>query len=99
MNSPRQSCAQSITLSVPTQIVKDANALFPQTDIGGLILTLLEKYVRFQKRKLLAQQYQQYYQSLTEEDRTEEKEMLADFAALEAEVNAFIESEEVNGDS
>ncbi|MCG3118066.1 MAG: hypothetical protein ALAOOOJD_00200 [bacterium] len=90
---------QSIVLNLPAQIVKDAETLFPRLDLNALTVMLLEKYLRHQKRKLLAQQYQQYYQTLTDDDRAEEKQTLADFIALENEVNAFIEGEETNGSS
>lgn len=92
-----QSRAQSLTLTLPAEIVREAALLFPSLDLGVLSLTLLEKYVRFHKRRILAQQYQSYYESLSNEDLAEEKEMMADFAAIEGEVNAFIEAEEANG--
>jgi hypothetical protein len=88
---------QSIMLTVPAQIIKEADSLFPRVDLGALTVMLLEKYLRHQKRKLLAQQYRQYYQTLADEDRVEEKQMLTDFAAWENEVNSFIEAEETNG--
>lgn len=97
MSSSNGMSAQSITLTLPAQTVKEAAALFPQVDLGALALMLVEKYLKSQKRKFLAQQYQKYYQSLTDDERVEEKEMLADFAALENEVNAFIEAEEADG--
>jgi len=100
MTSSAEIRVQNLTLTLPAQIVKEADALFPHGDLSALALMLLEKYVRYQKRKLLAQQYQQYYQALTNADQTEEKQVLAEFAALENEVNAFIEAEEeVNGGS
>jgi hypothetical protein len=100
MASSAEIRVQNLTLTLPAQIVKEAEALFPNSDLSALALMLLEKYVRYQKRKLLAQQYQQYYQALTNADQTEEKQILAEFAALENEVNAFIEAEEeVNGGS
>lgn len=100
MTSSAEIRVQNLTLTLPAQIVKEADALFPNSDLSALALMLLEKYVRYQKRKLLAQQYQQYYQALTNADQTEEKQILAEFAALENEVNAFIEAEEeVNGGS
>lgn len=97
MNSFAEPHAQSISLTLPAEIVKEANSLFPQMDLRALTLKLLEKYLRHEKRKLLAQQYQQYYHSLTDEERTEEKELLADFAVLDGAVNAFIEAEEADG--
>ncbi|GEM_PF-2919274 len=90
---------QSIVLKLPAQIVKEAETLFPRMDLNALTLMLLEKYLRHQKRKLLTQRYGQYYQTLSDVDRAEEKQMLADFAMLENEVNAFIEAEEINGGS
>ncbi|MCI0691720.1 hypothetical protein L0337_06885 [candidate division KSB1 bacterium] len=99
MDSLTETNGQSIVLKLPAQIAKEAEVLFPQMDLNALTLMLLEKYLRHQKRKLLAQQYRQYYQTLSDDDRAEEKQMLADFATLEDEVNAFIEAEEVNGGS
>ena len=74
---------QSIMLTVPAQIIKDADSLFPRVDLGALTVMLLEKYLRHQKRKILAQKYQQYYQTLADEDRAEEKQMPTDFAAMD----------------
>jgi hypothetical protein len=99
MNSPIEARAQSIILTLPAQIVKEADSLVPRIDIGSLTVMLLEKYLRYQKRKLLAQQYREYYQALTDDDRAEDGHLLADFAALENEVNVFIEAEEANGSS
>ncbi len=99
MNSLPETRTQSIVLTLPSQIVKEADSLFPRADLGALALMLLEKYLRYQKQKLLAKQYREYYQTLTDDDRAEEKQMLTDFASLEAEVNAFIEAEETNGSS
>ena len=99
MNASSEMRTQSIILTLPAQIIKEADSLFPRVDLGALTVMLLEKYLRHQKRKLLAQQYRQYYQTLADEDRAEEKHMLTDFAALENEVNAFIEAEEANGSS
>ena len=99
MDSLTETDGQSIVLKLPAQIAKEAEALFPRMDLNALTLMLLEKYLRHQKRKLLAQQYRQYYQTLSDEDRAEEKQIVADFAALENEVNAFIEAEEINGGS
>ena len=99
MNLSTEARTQSIILTLPAQTIKEADSLFPRIDLGALSLMLLEKYLRHQKRKLLAQQYRQYYQTLADDDRSEEKQLLADFAALENEVNAFIEAEETNGGS
>jgi hypothetical protein len=97
MNSLAKTHAQSLVLTLPAQIVNEADSLLPQVDLSAFTLMLLEKYLRYQKRKFLAKQYQQYYQSLTADERAEEKEMLADFIALESEVNAFMEAEEADG--
>jgi hypothetical protein len=99
MGSLPETNGQSIVLRLPAQIAKEAEVLFPRIDLNALTLMLLEKYLRHQKRKLFAQQYRQYYQTLSDEDRAEEKQALADFAALENEVNAFIEMEEASGGS
>jgi len=86
MNSSPETRTQSIILTLPSQIVKEADSLFPRADLGALALMLLEKYLRYQKRKLLAKQYREYYETLTDDDRAEEEQMLADFAALENSV-------------
>lgn len=90
---------KDIVVTLPSKIVQEAEAIFPRLDVGALALTLLEKYLLHQKRKLLAQQYRQYYQSIGPDDLTEEKQMLIDFTILENEVNTFIEAAEANGDS
>ena len=84
-------------MTLPAEIVKEADALVPHLDLAALSLSLLEKYLRHQRRKLLALQYQKYYEALSQEDRAEEEEILSDFAAFEAEIDAFIEAEEGNG--
>lgn len=99
MNLSHRSQMQSVTVTLPKEIIKEADALFPDMDISALTLQLLGKYIRHQKNKHLKKQYTQYYQSLTDEDRAEEKELLSDFSALDREVNAFIEAEEINGSS
>jgi len=90
---------KSIVVTLPSKIVREAETIFPRLDVGALALTLLEKYLLHQKRKLLAQQYRQYYQNMEPDDLVEEKQMLADFAILENEVSTFIEAEEANGGS
>ena len=90
---------KDIVVTLPSKIVQEAEAIFPRLDVGALALTLLEKYLLHQKRKLLAQQYRQYYQNMGTDDLIEEKQMFADFAILENEVNTFIQAEEANGGS
>lgn len=91
--------AKNIVVTLPSKIVQEAETIFPRLDVGALALTLLEKYLLYQKRKLLAQQYRQYYQNMGTDDLIEEKQMFADFAILENEVNTFIQAAEANGGS
>jgi hypothetical protein len=98
MNLAHRSRKNQITVNLSDKVVKDAKSIFPDLDLNALAQVLLEKYVRYQKQKMLARQYNKYYKAYTEKDKTEERALLDDYAPLEAEINAFLEAEEQNDD-
>jgi hypothetical protein len=78
----------------PAVEIRVPKALLDRVDVHGaqesreLVTFLLERYAQDREKTRRVEAYRRYYESRTDEDRSEEAELLSDFSASDAEVNA-----------
>ena len=77
---------QTVQIELPVTLLERAHVQ-ALNEARELITFLLEKYVQELEKSQRLQAYEAYYASRTPEDEAEERELLADFAFADAEVD------------
>jgi metal-responsive CopG/Arc/MetJ family transcriptional regulator len=86
-----------ISVSLPRDLVKRANALIPKTQRSRVITEVLAKFLDSISRRQLEQEYLAYYTQRTAREVQEERDLLAEWALSDEEAWAILEKEESRG--
>ena len=86
-----------ISVSLPRDLVKRANALIPKTQRSRVITEVLAKFLDSISRRQLEQEYLAYYAQRTAREVQEERDLLAEWALSDKEAWAILEKEESSG--
>ena len=78
----------TVQIDLPDVLLKRAHAQSPR-DARDLVTFLLERYVQESDKTQRRQAYEAYFAQLTPEDLAEEVAALADFAAVDTELNSL----------
>ena len=92
--SPRY---EVISVSLPRDLVKRANALIPKTRRSRVISEVLATFLDAIERKRLAREYAAYYAQRSTREAHEERDLLAEWALSDEEAWAILEKEESSG--
>jgi metal-responsive CopG/Arc/MetJ family transcriptional regulator len=86
-----------ISVSLPRDLIKRANALIPKTQRSRVISEVLAKFLDSISRKQLEQEYLAYYAQRSSREAQEERALLAEWALSDEEAWAILEKEESSG--
>lgn len=86
-----------VSVSLPRDLVKRANALIPKTQRSRVIADMLTTFLDSIERKQLERQYEAYYSQRTVREAREERELLSEWQLNDDEAWAILEKEEASG--
>ena len=86
-----------VSVSLPRDLVKRANALIPKTRRSRVFAGVLRSFLDAIERGKVAEEYRAYYRDRTPEEIEDERDLLAEWEVSDAEVWAILEGEETRG--
>lgn len=86
-----------VSISLPRELVKRANALIPKTRRSRVIAGVLTSFLDAIERGKVAEQYRAYYARRPARDVEEERELLAEWQVSDGEAWALLEREGARG--
>ena len=86
-----------VSVSLPRELVKRANALIPKTRRSRVITKVLTSYLDAIERRKVAEEYRAYYTQRPSREATEERDLLDEWDMSDAEAWAILEAEEKRG--
>ena len=86
-----------VSVSLPRDLVKRANALIPKTQRSRVIANILTAFLDSIARKQLERQYEAYYSQRTAREAQEERDLLSEWELSDDEAWAILEKEEASG--
>ena len=86
-----------VSVSLPRDLVKRANALIPKTQRSRVIANILTAFLDSIARKQLEREYEAYYSHRTAREVQEERALLAEWEMSDDEAWAILEQEEPSG--
>jgi len=86
-----------VSVSLPRDLVKRANALIPQTRRSRVITNMLTAFLDSVERKKLERDYAAYYTQRSARESEEERDLLAEWKMSDEEAWAILEKEETRG--
>ena len=86
-----------ISVSLPRDLVKRANAIIPKTRRSRVIAEVLTTFLDSISRKKLEREYMAYYAKRSAGEVQEEHDLLAEWALSDEEAWAILEKEESSG--
>ena len=86
-----------VSVSLPRDLVKRANALIPKTQRSRVIADMLTTFLDSIARKQLERQYEAYYSQRTAREAQEERDLLSEWELSDDEAWAILEKEEASG--
>ena len=86
-----------VSISLPRDLVKRANALIPKTRRSRVITKVLTSYLDAIERHKVAEGYRTYYKRRAAGHASEDRELLAEWEVSDAEAWAILEDEEKRG--
>ncbi|MEX0805870.1 MAG: hypothetical protein WD688_21510 [Candidatus Binatia bacterium] len=86
-----------VSVSLPRELVKRANALIPKKRRSRVIANMLAAFLDSVARKQLERDYAAYYFQRSAEGTNEERDLLAEWELSDAEAWAILEKEELSG--
>lgn len=86
-----------VSVSLPRDLVKRANALIPKTQRSRVIANILTAFLDSIARKQLEREYEAYYSQRTARETQEERDLLAEWELSDDEAWAILEKEETSG--
>ncbi len=86
-----------VSVSLPRDLVKRANALIPKTQRSRVIANILTAFLDSIARKQLEREYEAYYSQRTAREAQEERGLLAEWQLSDDEAWAILEKEEASG--
>lgn len=86
-----------ISVSLPRELVKRADALIPRTRRSRVISEVLTAFLDSISRKKLEREYLAYYARRSASEEEEERDLLAEWELSDEEAWAILEQEEPSG--
>lgn len=86
-----------VSVSLPRELVKRANAVIPKTRRSRVITHMLTAFLDSIARKQLERDYAAYYAERSRREVEEEQDLLADWQLSDAEAWSILEKEESGG--
>jgi metal-responsive CopG/Arc/MetJ family transcriptional regulator len=86
-----------VSVSLPRELVRRANALIPKTRRSRVITRVLASFLDAIERQKVAEEYRTYYAQRTAPEAKEERDLLADWQVSDAEAWAILEEEDRRG--
>ena len=86
-----------VSVSLPRDLVKRANALIPKTRRSRVITRVLTSFLDAIDRRRVAEEYRAYYAQRTAGEAKEERDLLAEWEVSDAEAWAILEDDEQRG--
>jgi len=83
-----------VSVSLPRELVRRANALIPKTRRSRVITRVLASFLDAIERRKVAEEYRAYYAQRTAPEAKEERDLLADWQVSDAEAWAILEQQE-----
>jgi metal-responsive CopG/Arc/MetJ family transcriptional regulator len=86
-----------VSVSLPRDLVKRANALIPKARRSRVITKVLTSYLDALERRRVAEEYRAYYAGRGAGEARQERDLLAEWEVSDAEALAILEDEEKRG--
>lgn len=86
-----------VSVSLPRDLVKRANALIPKTRRSRVITEVLTAFLDSVSRKKMEQEYVAYYAQRSAREAQEERDLLAEWGLSDEEAWAILERETSSG--
>ena len=86
-----------VSVSLPRNLVRRANALIPKTRRSRVIANMLTAFLDSVSRKQLERDYEAYYTQRSDREAQEERDLLAEWELSYEEAWAILEKEELRG--
>ncbi|MGH7773123.1 MAG: hypothetical protein ACREQA_12930 [Candidatus Binatia bacterium] len=86
-----------VSVSLPRDLVKRANALIPKARRSHVIANVLTAFLDSISRKKLEREYQAYYTQRSGREAQQERDLLAEWELSDEEAWAILEKEELSG--
>ena len=86
-----------VSVSLPRDLVKRANALIPKTRRSRIITQMLTAFLDSIARKKMEREYAAYYAQRSEREAQEERDLLSEWKLSDEEAWAILEMEEASG--
>jgi metal-responsive CopG/Arc/MetJ family transcriptional regulator len=86
-----------VSVSLPRELVRRANALIPKTRRSRVITRVLASFLDAVERQRVAEEYRAYYAQRTDREAEEERALLAEWQVSDAEAWAILEEEDRRG--
>ena len=88
---------QVVSVSLPRDLVKRANALIPKTRRSRVITNMLTSFLDSISRKQLERDYAAYYAQRSDREAREERDLLGEWRLSDEEAWEILEMEETSG--
>jgi len=86
-----------VSVSLPRDLVKRANAVIPKARRSRIITSMLAAFLDSVARKQLERDYERYYAQRSVHEEKEERDILTDWALSDEEAWAILEKETSRG--
>ena len=86
-----------VSVSLPRDLVKRANALIPKARRSRVITRVLTSYLDAIERRKVAEEYRVYYTARPEGEAKAERDLLDEWEVSDADAWAILEDEETRG--
>ena len=86
-----------VSVSLPRDLVKRANAVIPKARRSRVITSMLTAFLDSVERKQLERDYAAYYNQRTDREAKDERELLSDWQLSDQEAWEILEAEEASG--
>jgi metal-responsive CopG/Arc/MetJ family transcriptional regulator len=86
-----------VSFSLPSDLVRRANALIPKTRRSRVIARVLTSFLEAIERGKVAEEYRAYYAQRGGREAKEERDLLAEWQVSDDEAWAVLEAEEKRG--
>jgi metal-responsive CopG/Arc/MetJ family transcriptional regulator len=86
-----------VSISLPRDLVRRANALIPKSRRSRVITRVLTSYLDAIERRKVAEAYRAYYTRRTAAETKEDRDLLAEWEVSDAEAWAILEDDETRG--
>jgi len=88
---------QVVSVSLPRDLVKRADALIPKTRRSRVITNMLTSFLDSISRKQFEREYVRYYTQRSDREAEEERDLLREWRLSDEEAWAILEKEELRG--